>query len=436
MEAQIFQEDMVTFRINSNIREQEIAKREKNIYRLEILQKEEEKLLNEQRSIFSTRTSPFGRITDALNLMESAKSYKDGVLVVNASKYTREVGSDYTAMGMEMAGKVETLTAISRAGLPRIEFPKNTGSGASKSYIKLLSPDKVYRNSQQVFINDGTPGGTTIADQTVLANQNGMVIRQTNLHTGETLTRIMNPVGDIVYSYSSYSSVVNPALLQIGRTVGANLLPASNSPTSSGGMVLKLNLQLFASKPKITGNELLQNINTRQPGYFYNLQNSRNYGYNPAQEYWRNIQASRNVGSVTVPIDFDNHIIGGEINRRGNGVGGHSSLTATVRIDRDLGVTLNGVRKNNISIFDIGNNQWISKTDRRGYPALNTMFPEWWTENRIKVENDTAYINRTSFILPNGAQMWDGITPSGIKVRGYEPTNRNPNATVYPKENQ
>ena len=127
---------------------------------------------------------------------------------------------------MEMFGKVETLAAISRAGVPRIELVKNTGSGASKS----LNPNKVYVNSQQVFINDGTSGGTTIANQTVLANQNGMLIRQTNLHTGETLRRAINPAGDIFYSYSSYSSVANPALLQIGRTTGQNLLPTPSSP--------------------------------------------------------------------------------------------------------------------------------------------------------------------------------------------------------------
>ena len=121
---------------------------------------------------------------------------------------------------MEMFGKVETLAAISRAGVPRIELVKNTGSGASKS----LNPNKVYVNSQQVFINDGTSGGTTIANQTVLANQNGKVMWQTNLHTGETLRRAINPVGDVVYSYSSYSSVANPALLQIGRTTGQNLV--------------------------------------------------------------------------------------------------------------------------------------------------------------------------------------------------------------------
>ena len=50
------------------------------------------------------------------------------------------------------------------------------------------------------------------------------------------------------------------------------------------------------------------------------------------------LRADRNVGNVTAPIDFDNHVISGEINSRRKGVGGHSSLTPTVRIDMDLGV--------------------------------------------------------------------------------------------------
>jgi hypothetical protein len=58
----------------------------------------------------------------------------------------------------------------------------------------------------------------------------------------------------------------------------------------------------------------------------------------------------------------------------------------------DLGVTSNGVRKNNILIL-------VQKTYRRGEPALNTMFLEWWTGNRIKVENDAAYIKLVSLLL-------------------------------------
>ena len=140
------------------------------------------------------------------------------------------------------------------------------------------------------------------------------------------------------------------------------------------------------------------------------------------------LRTDRNVGNVTAPIDFDNHVISGEINSRGKGVGGHSSLTPTVRIDMDLEVTSNGVRKNNISIFDIENNQWVQKTYRREEPALNTMFPEWWTGNRIKVEKDAAYKLRTQH--PTNQSKWEGITPSGIKVEGFE----YPRTTVFPKK--
>ena len=201
--------------------------------------------------------------------------------------------------------------------------------------------------------------------------------------------------------------------------------------SSKGGMKLKLNLQLFASKtPVIRIDELNRAIDNRGSGYFQKLQNSKQYGYTPSDEYYANLRADRNVGNVTAPIDFDNHIIGGEINKHRDPVGGHSTLTSTVRITNDLGVTSNGVRKNNIEIFNSRTNQWLPKK------YINTMFPEWWTGNRIKVENNAAYINRTSIITPNGAQMWEGVTPSGIKVKGYEPTTSYPNATVYPKKNQ
>ena len=77
-----------------------------------------------------------------------------------------------------------------------------------------------------------------------------------------------------------------------------------------------------------------------------------------------------------------------------------------------------------------GSEQWISKTNRRGQPILNTMYPEWWTGDRIKVENDFAYLNRIE--LPNSQgvyDIWEGRTLSGIEVRGY----LTPDVTVFPK---
>ena len=51
------------------------------------------------------------------------------------------------------------------------------------------------------------------------------------------------------------------------------------------------------------------------------------------------------------------------------------------------------------------------------------MFPDSWSADRVKVEVDAAYQNRT--VTGN---MWTGTTPSGVVVKGY----LNPNTTVYP----
>jgi hypothetical protein len=52
------------------------------------------------------------------------------------------------------------------------------------------------------------------------------------------------------------------------------------------------------------------------------------------------------------------------------------------------------------------------------------MFPKSWTTDRIKVEVDSAFQNKT--VIGN---KWTGTTPSGVKVEGY----LSPKTTVYPK---
>ena len=77
-----------------------------------------------------------------------------------------------------------------------------------------------------------------------------------------------------------------------------------------------------------------------------------------------------------------------------------------------------------ISVFDQNTNQWKLKVKRDGItPQETTLFPESWTESRIKVEVDIAYKNK----IVTG-RYWKGTTPSGIKVEGYIA----PNTTVYP----
>ncbi|HDR1241425.1 TPA: EndoU domain-containing protein [Pasteurella multocida] len=57
----------------------------------------------------------------------------------------------------------------------------------------------------------------------------------------------------------------------------------------------------------------------------------------------------------------------------------------------------------------------------------STMFPDFWSADRIKVEVNEAYKTR-KIIIERGREIWIGTTPSGVNVKGYlEPT-----VTVYP----
>ena len=157
-----------------------------------------------------------------------------------------------------------------------------------------------------------------------------------------------------------------------------------------------------------TGNKELNNaINTR------------------GAEYYLDLRAQK----ATAPINFNSHIINGEINAGGRAVGGHSMLGGNVRIDAYAAknrISPNGVRNVVISVYDPSTGTWIQKVDRFGEPQLTTLFPESWTESRIIVEVDIAYKNRTCSLLD--PRKWEGRTPSGIKVEGYIA----PNTTVYP----
>ncbi len=157
-----------------------------------------------------------------------------------------------------------------------------------------------------------------------------------------------------------------------------------------------------------TGNKELNNvINTR------------------GTEYYLDLRAQK----ATAPIDFDGHIINGEINTRGRAVGGHSMLGGNVRIDAYAAknpISPNGIRNVVISVYDPSTGTWIQKVDRFGEPQLTTLFPENWSKSRIIVEVDIAYKNRTRSLLD--PRKWEGRTPSGIKVEGYIA----PNTTVYP----
>ena len=143
---------------------------------------------------------------------------------------------------------------------------------------------------------------------------------------------------------------------------------------------------------------------------------------NRGTEYYLDLRAQR----VTAPIDFNGHIINGEISARGLAVGGHSTLGNNVRIDAYAAknpIGTNGVRNVVISVYNPSTGKWVQKVNRFGEVQLTTLFPESWSRSRIIVEVDIAYNNK----IVTG-RYWEGTTPSGIKVRGY----LSPNTTVYP----
>ncbi|MCT8964149.1 EndoU domain-containing protein [Pseudomonas veronii] len=137
-----------------------------------------------------------------------------------------------------------------------------------------------------------------------------------------------------------------------------------------------------------------------------------------------NAQASLSVSKVNAPIDFDGHILSAEVKPNGNVVGGHSTVMGDVQVIPGTASIPNaqGVYSARIQVADPANpGQFLPKTNNGG---ISTLFPDSWTADRIKVEVDGAFQNRT--VVGN---KWTGTTPSGVQVEGY----MSPKTTVYPK---
>jgi len=136
------------------------------------------------------------------------------------------------------------------------------------------------------------------------------------------------------------------------------------------------------------------------------------------------INPDRYIQNVTAPINY-NHVFNLEINRRGRVVGGHTAFGNVIE-GKVIKTYPTGVYKVETFMKDPNNlSNLLRKSNHNG---ISTMFPRDWTANRIKVEVDFAYKNKTYFYNDSGTLMWKGITPSGVWVEGYiSPT------TVYPQ---
>jgi len=134
-------------------------------------------------------------------------------------------------------------------------------------------------------------------------------------------------------------------------------------------------------------------------------------------------QNTSKQGNRKYQIDYD-HVIGGDENSQGKVTGGHSLLRGDVRIVKKIGnPAKNGVYRASIEVKK-KDGTWQAKTSNGG---VNTMFPENWDEARIIDEINSAWENRKD-VKGRDNNMWQGISKSGVVIRGY----KSPRITAYP----
>ena len=316
-----------------------------------------------------------------------------------------------------------------------VDFGEHVGDHISPEDLKFKKyyRDKVlpYNESYQNFLNNTLSIGLDVSPLGIAKGITEAILGYDTI-TGEKLdlvTRTMGiiPVFDDIYKTGrSGIKLLTPtreveAVFADGTRLTINVDDTIKGTNNTKKIISSTNTsipKIEVETPKIkpvediigtkTGNKELNNaINTR------------------GAEYYLDLRAQK----ATAPINFNGHIINGEINAGGRAVGGHSMLGGNVRIDAYAAknpISPNGVRNVVISVYDPSTGTWIQKVDRFGEPQLTTLFPENWSKSRIIVEVDIAYKNR--IISQTRRNIWKGTTPSGIKVEGYIA----PNTTVFP----
>ena len=148
---------------------------------------------------------------------------------------------------------------------------------------QLLLENKVNSVQGKVFINNGTPGGTTIAHQIRFTGSSGnMITLQNNLTTRERLFQVINPSGQLIYEKSL---TPYPASALIGTSSNFQIL-VGNGAVSQVTSKLLYNpvLKLPVKYPNLTDSEnkfLNDYIGKEIPGEIVSKYNDVNkYEYN------------------------------------------------------------------------------------------------------------------------------------------------------------
>ena len=343
---------------------------------------------------------------------------------------------------------------------------------------QLLLGNKVKTVQGKVLINDGTPGGTTMAYQKRITYPDGsMKIFQENLTTGEISLQKINPLGQRISetSFTPYpanaligvsssskmlveNGVVNQSVIsRVSYQTGNNslvLYDKTSVPVATNGtLVAPLTVPLL----KNGVNKVAQVQNTLTPKAninnmdllkaFKRVEDKKNYYYSkltttmetegvkfrfPSIEYALNERAAEELqkNPLTMPTEMQEHIFG-EIKHLRNGTikatGGHA-VSDQVKISDITNIQYNNVFQAKVEIYDPVTNQYILKSNNNG---LSTFFPPYWTKDRILIEADSAFRNKVPHSDPDMLQKGfdEGKTKSGVKVDiGRK--------TLYPQERQ
>jgi hypothetical protein len=120
------------------------------------------------------------------------------------------------------------------------------------------------------------------------------------------------------------------------------------------------------------------------------------------------------------------HIFHGEINANGMAVGFHHR--GSIGYQRHARITrmtkspnAQAVYEAKVEIYDPHRGRWIEKL------TPSTFFPDSWSRAQVVDEIRGAFNNQT----PTSGARWEGISPSGLIIRGFLDNAGNIN-TAYP----
>lgn len=137
------------------------------------------------------------------------------------------------------------------------------------------------------------------------------------------------------------------------------------------------------------------------------------------------IEQQKGTPGRTAPVDYD-HILDGNLNKRGEGAGGHYLRSDNVRVvEVTKGPDRNGVTQGMVEIRDPATGKWVAKK------AETTFFPKDWTRRRVEMEIESAFANSTTKYR-GGQPYWQGTSSSGVKIEGYYKRPGGGAATAYP----